>query len=78
MSHSLLNLKEQVPLSRFRQFSMAIEKGELMHRCSPEHLSMGTARFEIRQRQKQTREDGKMRGMKVERSTVGTKKVTSA
>ena len=29
--------RDQVP------FSMAIENGELMHECSPEHLRIGTA-----------------------------------
>ena len=59
-------MKEQVP------FSMAIEKEELMHECSPEHLRMGTAdRNEII---KDKGEEGKKKGMNVERSTVGTKK----
>ena len=35
---SVLSLSEErVP------FSMAMENGELMHECSPEHLRMGTA-----------------------------------
>ena len=39
MSSGSLILKDQVP------FSMAVEKGELIHEYSNEHLRMGTARL---------------------------------
>ena len=51
---------------------MAIEKEELMHEYSPEHL-----RWEQQDRNKIIKdkgEEGKKKGMNVERNTVGTKK----
>ena len=62
-------MKEQVP------FSMAIEKEELMHECSPEHLRC--CAWEQQDRNKIIKdkgEEGKKKGMNVERSTVSTKK----
>ena len=44
-------------------FSMAIVDVELMHECFPKHSCMGTAR-----------EEGKKRGVSMERSKAGTKK----
>ena len=57
--------KTQVP------FSMVIGNGELMHECFPKHLRMGTARMKY---DKETDEDGKTRGVSMERSRAGTKK----
>ena len=54
---------------------MAIEKVELMHESSPKHLHMRTARLK---EDKDTGEEGKERGMKVARSTIGMKKILSA
>ena len=42
---------------------MAIENGELMHKCFPKHPRMGTARWQ----------EGKKRRINVERSTADTK-----
>ena len=50
---------------------MAIGNGELMHECFPKHSRMGTARMK---KDKVTDEEGKKRGVSMERSTAGTKK----
>ena len=50
---------------------MAIENGELMHECFPKHLRMGTARTK---RDKETDEDGKKRGVSMEKAKRGTNK----
>ena len=52
-------------------FSMAIGNGELMHECFPKHLRMGTARIK---QDKETDEDGKKRGVRMERGKADTKK----
>ena len=52
-------------------FSMAIGHGELMRQCFPEHSRMGTARTK---QDKETDEDGKKRGVSMERSKEGTNK----
>ena len=49
---------------------MAIENGELIQECFPKHSRMGTAR---KKRDKET-EEGKKRGVSMERSKAGTKK----
>ena len=46
----VMSQKKKVP------FSMAIEKGELMHECFPKHLCMGTARIKL---DKEIKEDSK-------------------
>ena len=56
--------KKQVP------FSTAIGNGEPMHECFPKNLRMGTARIKL---DKERKEDGKKRGMSMQRSNVGTK-----
>ena len=53
---------------------MAIEKVELMHECSLEHLRMCTEKFE---QDKKTGEEGNKRRMEVEMQWAG-KKVPSA
>ena len=60
----IVERREQVP------FRMAIENGELMHECSPEHLRIGTARLKL---DNGIEEEGKTR-MNVERSAADTKK----
>ena len=50
---------------------MAIGNWKLMHECFPEHSHMGTARMK---HYKETDEEGKNRGLSLERSKVGTKK----
>ena len=55
--------KKQVP------FSMAIGNVELIHECLPKHLCMGTVTMKY---DKETQE-GKNRGVSMERSKVGTK-----
>ena len=52
-------------------FSMAIANGDLMHECFPKHSRMGTARTKL---DKETDEEGKKRGVSMERSKAGTKK----
>ena len=49
---------------------MAIGNGELMHECFPKHSRMGTA---IMKYDKETNEEGKKRGVSVERSKASTK-----
>ena len=44
---------------------MAVEKVELMDECSHEHFRMGIARLKL---DEETEEEGKKRGMKVERN----------
>ena len=61
----IVERRKQVP------FSMAIENGELMRECSPEHLRMGTARLKYHN---ETEEEGKKRKINVERSTADMKK----
>ena len=61
----IVERRKQVP------FSMAIENGELMRECSPEHFRMGTARLKYHN---ETEEEGKKRKMNVERSTADMKK----
>ena len=51
---------------------MALENGELLHVCSPEHLRMGTARMKY---DNETEEEGKKRRMNVERSSADRKKI---
>ena len=50
---------------------MAIGYGELVHECFPKHSRMGTAR---RKYDKETDEDGKKRGLSMERSKAGKNK----
>ena len=50
---------------------MAIGHGELMHKCLPKHSRIGTARTKY---DKETDEDGKKRGVSMERSKAGTNK----
>ena len=50
---------------------MAIGNGELMHECFPKHLRMGTARMKL---DEETEEEGKKRGVSMERSKAGAKK----
>ena len=50
---------------------MDIGNGELMHECFPKHLRMGTARMK---KDKETDEEGKKRGVSMEKSKAGTKK----
>ena len=52
---------------------MAIENVELMHECSSEHLRMGTQQ-DLNKTIKDKGEEGKKKGMNVERKTVGSKK----
>ena len=49
---------------------MAIINVEFMQECFPEHSRMGTARMKY---DKETDEEGKKRGVSVERSKAGTK-----
>ena len=58
---------EQVP------FNMAIEKGEPVHECSPEHMCMGTARLK---KNNETEEEGKKNRINAEKSTADTKKIS--
>ena len=53
-------------------FSMAIEDVELMHKCSPEHLCMGTAKLKCG---KETEEEDNQKIIKM-RSTSNTKKIS--
>ena len=50
---------------------MAIGHWELMQECFPKHSRMGTARTK---KDKETDEDGKKRGVSMERSKAGTNK----
>ena len=50
---------------------MAILNGGLMHKCFPKHSSMGTARMKLA---KETDEEGKKRGVSMERNKAGIKK----
>ena len=50
-------------------FSVTIGNGELMHECFPKHLSMGKARTKY---DEETDEDGKKRGVSMERSKADT------
>ena len=52
-------------------FSMAIGNGELMWECFPKHSRMGTARMK---EDKETDEEGRKRGVSIERSKAGTKR----
>ena len=52
---------------------MAIGHGELMHECFPEHSRMGTARTKS---DKETDDDGKKKGVSMERSKAGTNKIS--
>ena len=54
---------------------MAIENGELMHECFHKHSRTGTARMK---KYDETDEDGKKRGLSMERSKAGTKKKSPA
>ena len=56
--------KKKVP------FSMAIGNGKLMHECFQKHLSMGKARTK---QDNETDEDGKKRGVSMERRNARTK-----
>ena len=49
---------------------MAIGHGELKHEYFPKHSRMGTARTKY----KETDEDGKKRGVSIERNKAGTNK----
>ena len=51
-------------------FSMAIGNGELKHECFPKHSGMGIARIN---HDKETDEEGKKRGVSMERSKAGAK-----
>ena len=51
-------------------FSMTIGNEELMQKCFPKHLRMGTARM----KNDREREEDKKRCVSMERSKVGTKK----
>ena len=55
-------------------FSMAIGNGELMYECFPKHLRMRTARLK---QDNETDEEGKKKGVSMERSKVGTKEKKS-
>ena len=50
---------------------MAIGNGELMHEWFPKYSRMGTATMK---QDKETDEEGKKRGVSIERSKAGTKK----
>ena len=50
---------------------MTIGHGELMHECFPKQSRMGSARTKY---DKETDEEGKKRGVSVERSKADTKK----
>ena len=52
-------------------FSMAIRNGELMHERFPKHSRMGAARTKY---DKEIDEEGKKRGVSMERSKTGTNK----
>ena len=52
---------------------MAIEKVELMNKCSPKHLPMGTARMKY---DKDEEEEGKKERVNMEKSTAGTEKMS--
>ena len=45
--------------------------GELLQECFPKHSLMGTARLKYEQ---ETDEEGKKRGVRMERNKAGTKK----
>ena len=60
-----LSEKKQVP------FRMAIGNGELLHECFPKHSRMGSASI---LEDKETDEEGKKKGVSIERSKAGTKK----
>ena len=49
---------------------MAIGNWELIHECFPKHSRMGTARMK---EDNETDEDGKKRGVSMEKSKAGTK-----
>ena len=49
---------------------MAIGNRELMQECFPEHSRMGTVRMK---KDKETDEEGKQRGVSMERSKAGKK-----
>ena len=49
---------------------MAIGNVELMHKCFPKYLRKGTARMTFN---KETDEEGKKRGLSMERSEAGMK-----
>ena len=53
---------------------MAIEKGEPVLECSPQHMCMGTAR--LKKKKNETEEEGKKRRINVERSTADTKNIS--
>ena len=53
---------------------MAIGNGELMQECFPKHLRMGTAQMKL---DEETDEEGRKRGVSMERSKAGTKKKKS-
>ena len=52
---------------------MAIGNVELMHECFPKHLCKGTGRMKY---ETETDEDDKKRGVIMERSKAGTKKIS--
>ena len=52
---------------------MAIGNGKLMQECFLKHSRMGTARMKS---DKETDEEGKNRGVNIERSNAGTKKIS--
>ena len=52
---------------------MAVGNWELMHKCFPKHSCMGTARMK---QDKETDEDGKKRGVSMERSKAGKIKIS--
>ena len=54
-------------------FSMGIGSWELMHKCFPKHLRMGTARMK---KDNETDEDTQKRGVSMEKSTAGTNKIS--
>ena len=49
---------------------MAIGNGELMHKWFPKHWSIGTPRMK---KDEETDEEGKKRGLSIERRIAGTK-----
>ena len=53
---------------------MAIGNGERTHECFPQHSRMGTARMKY---DEETGEEGKKRGVSMERSKPGMKKKNS-
>ena len=50
---------------------MSIGNGEFMQECFPKHSCMGTARMKY---DNETDEEGKKRGVSMEKSKAGTKK----